>query len=236
MRDRDCARSLDGTTRRRKTRLGLFDPSSLLLWIAALLVGVVTNANSLPAGPRQKRIKQVRQQQDDSDDTDDENADAQEICACQPGYYEFTLDFASSCPDSDIEDTVGVVDTACILTTLGNENVTDLVPATVSAVSILELDQNSQVVAQKTLTDQTLVGGDTFEYTSITETSPGELDDSSKLPKGIQVFLSAQNAMGEDLVNFFAIEYDSAECTIAPILSVGQKIGWASIVRFETLP
>lgn len=202
--------------------------------IAALFAGAVGALDTkFPPKSRKKppphspmnTVKQIG-----GDDSDDPASD-EALCACQPGTYVFNLDFGLSCADSNVKEAEGVLDTACILTTIGQENVTDIVPVSVSAVSILELDQNSQVVSQKSLTDQDLANGDSFDYTSITIASPEEIIEEEKLPKGLQVFLSAKNSEGEDLVNFFAIEYDSEFCSDAPILSAGQQIGWTTIVR-----
>jgi len=189
-----------------------------LVWISSvLLCGIAYTAQATHAGHSQRIPKQA------------EASAPGEICACQPGSYEFTLNFTSTCTDSNVKGTPGVLDAACILTTRGNANVTDRQPEIVSAVSIIELDQESQVVAQETRVNQNLMNGDTFTYTSITLTSPDTVSGTS-IPKGIQIFLSAENALGEDLVNFFAIEYDSTECSMAPILSLEQRIGWTYFV------
>jgi len=181
------------------------------LRIAALVLAGVTTTQSQP-GP----------------------SNGDEVCACQPGFYQFTLDFVQTCQDTTVVKSSGVADTACILTPIGeNENVTDLVPAVVSAISVLELNQLSEVVKQTTLTDQNLLSGGVFNYTSIIQSDPSGLNQTS-LPKGIQVFLTAENSAGDDLVSFYAIEFTN-DCNVAPVLSVGQKIGWTFFVRWNVI-
>jgi hypothetical protein len=145
-------------------------------------------------------------------------------CACQPATYEFTLDFNLGCGDRDVRaGNPGIVDSACVLNTQGNQNVTDFVPVRVTEIQILELDQNLQVIFQTTKQGN-FINGSVFNYTSITQTMPNKLNSTS-IPKGIQVFLTGRNAQEQDLVNFWAIVYDNA-CGIFPLLTVGEKMGW----------
>jgi len=120
--------------------------------------------------------------------------------------------------------TPGVFDAKCSIA-FGDASVTDSTPVTVSLIQILELDQEFQIIAQDIRVNQTLVNGDTFTYTSVALTTADVF-----IPKALQVVLFAQNALGEDLVNALFIGYDSSECSVAPILSFGQRIGWVYFV------
>ena len=111
-----------------------------------------------------------------------------------------------------------------------SENVTDLVPVRVTEVQILELDQNLQVVFMTHLKDNFL-DGDSFNYTSITRTIPDQLNATS-VPKGIQLFLTGRNAEEQDVVLSWAIVYDNG-CGIFPLLTVGERVGWTTFVRFR---
>ena len=148
------------------------------------------------------------------------------LCACQPAYYQFTLDFSLRCPDMNVAGP-GIVDTACVLNTQGNQNVTDFTPVLISQIQVLELDQNLQVVYQTTY-DESFVNGDIFNYTSITQTQTSSLNATS-LPRGFQMFLTGRNKEEQDLVNFYAIVYDNA-CGLFPLLQVGMQAGWTIFV------
>lgn len=154
-----------------------------------------------------------------------------DLCACQPAFYNFTLNLTADCGDSTIDNSIpGVNDVACILNTLGNENVTDSVPVVVDAIQVLELDQDSQVISQRTI-DRRLTTGDSFNYTSIVASNPAAIN-ATTLPRGIQVFLTGANAAGQSIINFYAILYDN-DCSIYPVLEPGQMIGWTQLVRCE---
>lgn len=155
------------------------------------------------------------------------------ICACQPDSYEFTLDFSLTCQDMDVvAGQPGILDTACVLNTEGNENVTDFTPVIISEVQILELDQNLNVIFQTTVPGD-LASGDKFNYTSITATQARELNDTS-VPAALQLFLTGRNAQEQDLVNFYAILYDNA-CGIWPLLEEGQTAGWTIFVSIAAV-
>lgn len=72
-----------------------------------------------------------------------------DICACQPGVYEFTLDFGLRCSAMNVQGP-GIGETACVVDTQQGENVTDLAPVQVSGkllfrqkVSIILIQSNS---------------------------------------------------------------------------------------------
>ena len=152
-----------------------------------------------------------------------------DICACQPSVYEITLDFGLVCEDLNVGGP-GINDTACLIGTRlpDTENVTDLVPAQVSEIQILELDQNQDVVGQSVFTDGPFFDGDKVFYTSIVSTDP-ELVNSVSLPRGIQVSINGNNALNQPLLNTWGILYNN-DCGIFPLLTVGQNIGWSVFV------
>jgi len=149
------------------------------------------------------------------------------ICACQPDVYEFTLDFGLTCDDMDIiKGEPGILDTACVVNTSGDENVTDFTPVIITEVQILELDQNFDVIG-KFRQSGLFQDGSKFNYTSITA-NPMDLNATS-VPSAIQLFLTGRNAAEQDLVNFYAIVYDN-NCGIWPLLEVGDEAGWTIFV------
>jgi hypothetical protein len=149
------------------------------------------------------------------------------ICACQPDVYEFTVDLSLQCDDMDIKKgDPGILDTACVVNTSGDENVTDFTPTIVTEIQVLELDQNFDVVGQYREAGE-FTSGDTFQYTSVTAT-PSKLNATS-IPSAIQLFLSGRNAAEQDLVNFYAIVYDN-DCGVWPLLEEGDRAGWTVFV------
>lgn len=161
-----------------------------------------------------------------------ETSNAQEIgldiCACQPAVYEFTLDFDLTCADLDVGGP-GISDTTCLTELRGEENQddADLRPVTVSQVSIFELDQNLDVIAQ-TVKSGTFLSGSMFTYTSIIATEPDMLNPES-LPRGLQVVFIGNNALNQAVVNTFAILYNN-DCGVFPLLREGQIAGWSIFV------
>ena len=151
-----------------------------------------------------------------------------DICACQPSVYEFTLDFELTCDDLDVGGP-GISDTTCLTELRGQEDQdgADLVPVTVSQVSIFELDQNLDVIAQ-TVKTGSFLSGSTFTYTSIIATEPDMLNPNS-LPRGIQLVFIGNNAMDQAVVNTFAILYNN-DCGVFPLLREGQVAGWSIFV------
>lgn len=160
------------------------------------------------------------------------------LCACQPSFYQFTLNYAQTCGESDVEGTPGVESAPCLLNTLG-ENVTDLVPVGVQRIVIVETDQLGRSVGQKILMANATAGVDpdgfpdlfTFNYTSVTALNSSSINNET-LPMGLSVFLSGVNAENQTVINFFAIDYTN-DCTIYPVLQVGQQIGWTFFVRIR---
>ena len=152
-----------------------------------------------------------------------------DICACQPSVYEITLDFSLVCDDTNVGGQ-GIVDTACLIGTrlTDTENVTDLVPAQVSEIQILELDQNQDVVGQSVYTDGPYFDGDKVYYTSIVRKDPNAIN-SVTLPRGIQVSINGNNALNQPLINTWGILYNN-DCGIFPLLTEGENIGWSVFV------
>ena len=150
---------------------------------------------------------------------------AQELCACSPSRYTFTLDFSLSCPPVNVTRNGGISATFCQVSPFGDEfhNITDLVPAEVMYVDVLELGQAFEVLSQQNITGS-FMDGDQFDYTSIVEE-----EDNLEIPKVIQLNIFAQNAAGEAIVNFFAISYSNV-CDEYPSLVEGESAGWTHFV------
>jgi hypothetical protein len=149
-----------------------------------------------------------------------------DICACQPATYEFRLDFGLSCANTTVQGH-GITDKACVVNPDINQNVTNLVPAFVSTIQILELNQGLKVISQTPIQGP-FVNGDTFRYTSIIS-SIGPNPDPSSIPKGLQITIAGRNAQEQELVNFWLIVFDN-KCGVFPLLLKGEEIGWTIFV------
>ena len=116
----------------------------------------------------------------------------EDICACQPSTYTFTLDFGLICADTDVAGP-GIDETACLTEIRGQQEVPadELVPLSVQNVQIFELDQNLQVVAQ-TVRTGSFVNGSNFTYTSIISTMTDSLNPTT-LPRGLQLVITGLN-------------------------------------------
>lgn len=151
-----------------------------------------------------------------------------DICACQPSVYEITLNFDLTCADQNVGGR-GITDTTCLTELRGQENQedSDLRPVAVGQVSIFELDQNIEPVAQTVITGN-YISGSVIRYTSIISTEPQSITSES-LPRGIQVVFIGINQLNQAVVNTFAILYDN-DCGVFPLLRVGQRAGWGIFV------
>lgn len=155
-------------------------------------------------------------------------ATAQDLCACSPSKYTFTLDFSLSCPPVNVTRNGGIAATFCQISPFGeeNDNITDLVPTEIKYVNVLELGQSFEVLSQQNITG-VQVDGDSFEYASIVENEGNE-----EIPKVVQLNIFAHNAAGQPIVNFFAIAYTNL-CDEFPTLIQGESAGWTRFSKLE---
>jgi hypothetical protein len=147
------------------------------------------------------------------------------VCACQPDLYEFTLDFSLTCNDTDIiKDMPGINVTACRVSPVASQDLTDSVPVVVTSVQILELGPPPTYMPLfSTTIPLQLSDGGKFNYMSIT-TNPQDITPD-KVPSGLQLTITGSNQKEEEVLNYWLIVYDN-DCGIWPLLEEGQKIGW----------
>lgn len=156
-----------------------------------------------------------------------------DICACQPATYEFVFNFSLTCDDSNIGGD-GVQDSACVLNTENDQNVTDFTPVIVTRILILELNQNFGVIAQTPVVGD-YTNGTIFRYTSVIASQDTSTLAPEDVPKGIQLSMAGRNKDEQDLVNFWLILYDN-DCGFYPVVLEGQRIGWTILVRVHSVP
>jgi hypothetical protein len=109
----------------------------------------------------------------------------------------------------------------------GNEFVTDLVPASVQDIQIVELNQRLQVLVQETISGE-FQDGDSFEYESIVST-PGAIEDTTDLPRAIQLNIIGTNAQNEAIINIYIITFTN-NCGAYPAFENGASAGWTVLV------
>lgn len=154
-------------------------------------------------------------------------ATAQELCSCSPSTYTFTLDFSLTCPPVSVTKNPAITATFCQISPLGdaNETITDLVPVEVESLAVLELGQEFEVLSQQNVTGP-FSDGDSFDYTSLIDADGYD----GEAVKVIQLNIFGENALGESIVNFFAISFTNT-CDEYPALIEGDSAGWTSFTK-----
>lgn len=152
-----------------------------------------------------------------------------DICFCAPNKYEFTLDFSLTCPPVNITLGDAVAATTCMVSPFGNPTVADLVPVSVQAVEVLELNQNLQVQVQELIEPKDVfLDGDKLSYVSYAAI-PGDIVKPEDLPRAIQLNINGLNAAGEEIINVYLITFTNS-CGAYPVLFEGQWAGWTRFV------
>lgn len=150
----------------------------------------------------------------------------QDVCVCSPGAYELTLDFSLVCPPTDISvSDPGIRDTSCLISQFGSPGATDLVPASVDRIDILEIREDATLILRNEINGP-FSDGDTITYTTNPIDTTASIAD---IPFGIQINTHAFNAAGEPLLNVLSIEYTN-ECDVYPVIREDQTAGWLRFV------
>jgi len=147
------------------------------------------------------------------------------LCACFPPLYEFTLNFASLCSESNVEGP-GIENIECFVQgTTPGENITDETPVDVSSIEVLELDDELAPLSNTFYTDG-YRNGSKILYTSIATWNNLTIDF---FPEALQLNIVATNALDQALLQVWVIRFTN-ECGIFPLLSIGEQMGWTTIV------
>lgn len=152
-----------------------------------------------------------------------------DVCGCSASTYTFVLDFSLSCPPSNISTGSGVLSVSCLISPFGAPT-TKLAPIAVDSVSILELDQERNVLVEERI-EGDFVNGDTFSYSSIINNREDDETSIQSIPKALQLNLSGRNEDGVMLMNVFVITFTN-ECGVTPVIQEGESAGWAIFVSF----
>lgn len=152
----------------------------------------------------------------------------QDVCVCSPGAYEITLDFSLVCPPTNITDSdPGIKEVSCLISQFGSPGATDLVPASVDRIDVLEIREDTTLILRNEISGP-LSDGDVITYT----TNP--IGNIADIPFGIQFNTHAFNAAGEPLLNVLSIQYTN-ECDVYPVILEDQTAGWLRFVSMMQL-
>ena len=156
----------------------------------------------------------------------------EDICACTPSTYEFTLDFSLSCPPVNVTQGDAILRSGCLVNSInpgGDED--DLVPVAIDSIDVVELDQDLTVIVQENIEDD-FEDGDSFSYTSFAA-DPDNIMTSRDLPKALQVNLYGVNQGGDEIVNSWIIQFTNS-CDGYPVFLEGQSAGWVTFVSHNS--
>jgi hypothetical protein len=155
----------------------------------------------------------------------------EDICACSPSVYRFTLDFSLDislvCPPANITIGDGAASAECLIRPFSNPAVTDLMPVKVTKIDIFEYGQDVTLIVSERI-DGDFLQGDTFDYESITFTPEG-ITSAMDIPRVFQLSLRGPNADGDEIVNISVITMTN-DCDAFPVFDVGGSGGWAVFV------
>ena len=151
------------------------------------------------------------------------------ICGCSPASYTFRLRFDLTCPGNIVNDN-GISNNDCVVDSLSLNN-TDLVPVSVSSITIIELGMVLQPITQTQFeSNNGFVNGSTIVYSSILESDPNL--NEVNITGGIQAIIEGVNAQQNQIINSWVITFTN-ECNVFPTFSVGDAIGWLEIIDFS---
>jgi hypothetical protein len=153
------------------------------------------------------------------------------VCACQPSVYTFQFHFDYNCSNSDIKG-AGIVDSNCFVQGLlqNNTGIQDFVPIRISAVDIIELNQQLRPINSAFYKDG-YINNETIRFVSIAG-QPSQAGNMTvdNVPKALQLSIVGQNRNEEDITNVWIILFDN-KCGYFNPLTTGQQIGWTKLVR-----
>ena len=157
-----------------------------------------------------------------------------DLCACQPSFYDFELDFSLSCDDVSFDSGPGTgIETPIVCFEFGrelNDDETNLEFAFVELIQVLELDQNNTPLQQKNL-DGLFLDGYPFNYTSVLATSTNF--DETTLPKAIQLNFFGNNTESRRIRATWSLFF-SNNCNVFPVVEPFET-AVATVVVSETI-
>jgi hypothetical protein len=147
-----------------------------------------------------------------------------QLCACTPSVYQFQLNFNLTCDDTSFALSPAITDIQCTTTP---DVVLDTTTAEAYNIQFVELDQNRLVLSTLTVGEPQRNGAIVTFPSYISDN-----DDRERVPGSLQVGITARDATTSTVFQQWVLQF-SNDCATAtyPVVSVGQQIGWTSVVR-----
>lgn len=146
----------------------------------------------------------------------------EDICACSPTTFTFTLSFETTCPGT-VEENDGISAVECFGIPV---NTTDLTPVKADSVQVLELNINFQTIATKDY-EGPFFEGESIIYTSV---ATGNITRPEEVPGAIQLNIRLRNQEEKLVLYAFTAVYTN-DCDFTPIFEKGDILGPIVLVR-----
>lgn len=151
-----------------------------------------------------------------------------DLCACQPGSWEFTIDFSLTCANQTLfEQRPGIVIAQC------QEDIPGTTFAQIDEASVIEADGDFNAI--RTQNFGALNNGDTISYVSALDNFTSF--NATTLPQLIIVSFSGQNTQGLGLNVFWLLVF-SNDCQVFidnddafPVIVPGDQSATTHVVR-----
>jgi hypothetical protein len=154
-------------------------------------------------------------------------------CACFPSTYTFVLDLGQLCAQTSLPSS-GIESTTCSVLSESGAFFPNMVPVSVSQITVFELDQNLGTIIPTPIPGNSFITGSSFTYTSSLVGTQERLNTSiasGAFPRGIELQLRGMNLFSEIIINRFTIVFSNA-CDVFPVVQEGDQIGWVNFVSF----
>jgi hypothetical protein len=158
-------------------------------------------------------------------------------CACFPSTYTFMLDLGQLCSQTSLPSS-GIESTTCSVLSESGTVLNNMVPTSVSEITVHELGQTLGTgIFPTQIPGTSFITGDSFTYTSSSVGTQEGLNTSiasGVFPRGLQLQLRGINLFSEIVDNNFTIVF-SNECDVFPVVQEGDQIGWVKFVSISSL-
>ena len=155
------------------------------------------------------------------------------LCACQPGAWEFTLDFARlDCSDTFLQKSGGLKAMGCTATPPSPTSQLHMV----SLIQIQEFDSEYEWLMNPWTFDGPLFNGHAFSYTSLMMPLNPKVawsctPDTCLMPATLNIHLFGKTYEGADQEYEIYWAFSNTNCMFSPIVSSGDYIGPVTVVR-----
>jgi hypothetical protein len=155
------------------------------------------------------------------------------VCACTPSVYQFKLNFGLTCDDTSFALSPAITDIQCTTTP---DVVLNTTTAEAYNIQFVELDQNRLVLNTLTISEPQRNGAIVTYQSNIYDNDDLFVSHPDRVPGSLQVGITARDATTSIIFQQWVLQF-SNDCatTMYPVVSVGQQIGWTSVVRLRLI-